>query len=463
MPEIIIDITSSARWGGPVVGIVRVETELALWALANTNARFVVFDPRRQRFRCVRRVWLTRLLDGRASLNTWDLPAADPERPRTLDRLPAPLGAAFRALKIRRRLLSALEQVRLANGALATGAGKVQSWLMSPRHRHRMYMSADTRRDMPSFDTALDEEVAAGPDSIFVCAGLGWLDINSSELIRLKKTSGCRVVTFCHDIIPLQFPHWYKAHDVEAFRSYFHRVFPLADLVVFSAHQIESDARDYCRRHSLQIRKTAVVPLGSDFAVRAGTPEPCPPGVAKGRYILFVSTIEPRKGHDLLYKVWLRLLAEGGDRDCRLVFVGRWGWNTADLKTALLGDPRVRDRILIMSDVPDRTLDALYRNCSFCVYPSVYEGFGLPVVEALSYGKAVIASNGGALKEVVGSFSPTLDPCDSDAWYNKLAQWIADSAERQLYEDRIKADYVPRPWSKTASDFFESSLGLRQL
>ena len=74
----------------------------------------------------------------------------------------------------------------------------------------------------------------------------------------------------------------------------------------------------------------------------------------------------------------------------------------------------------------DSGIAALYRGAAFCLYPSRYEGYGLPVVEAFSYGKAVLASTGGALPEVVDGFSPCLDPLDAEAWRRMLRTWIED-------------------------------------
>jgi glycosyltransferase involved in cell wall biosynthesis len=296
-------------------------------------------------------------------------------------------------------------------------------------------------------------------DSVFVCAGSNWGNMNLVELTRLNKAFGCKIITYCYDIIPLQFPEWYKSEDVDAFRRYYHQAFPLSDLVVFSAEQIERDARAYCERQSLLIKQTAVVPLGGDFTIKAATSEPLPADLTSGRFILFVSTIEPRKGHRMLYELWLQLVESGVvGENYKLVFVGRWGWKIEELKAALQEDTRVRDQIVIMSDVSDEALDVLYRQCSFCVYPSIYEGFGLPIIEAFSRGKAVIASNGGALKEVVGPFSPTLEPTDVEGWYSKLAEWISDPTERRRYEERIKQEFSPRSWSMAASAFFNQAL-----
>ena len=101
-------------------------------------------------------------------------------------------------------------------------------------------------------------------------------------------------------------------------------------------------------------------------------------------------------------------------------------------------------------------LMALYRQCAFCVYPSEYEGFGLPVIEAFRHGKAVIASTGGALPEVASGFAPCLEPGDVAAWTELMAHWISDREVRRRYEDAIRTSYRPISWSHAAARVFET-------
>ena len=97
-----------------------------------------------------------------------------------------------------------------------------------------------------------------------------------------------------------------------------------------------------------------------------------------------VSTIEPRKGHQLIYNVWLKLLAEGVPQKTgfKLVFVGRPGWKVEKLIDQLKNDARLGNSLQLLTSVNDDQLAALYDGAAFCLYPSVYEGYGLPVVEA---------------------------------------------------------------------------------
>ena len=183
-----------------------------------------------------------------------------------------------------------------------------------------------------------------------------------------------------------------------------------------------------------------------------------PAGLERGHYALLVSTIEPRKGHQMIYNVWLKLLAEGLPQKHRfkLVFVGRPGWLVDDLMERLTNDARLAETFFLLSDVADDQLAKLYSDAAFCLYPSAYEGYGLPIIESYLWGKAVLASTGGALPEVVAGLSPCLDPHDETLWHTTFAQWIADPAVRAPYEAAIRTQFRPVTWNESAARFFKT-------
>ena len=274
-----------------------------------------------------------------------------------------------------------------------------------------------------------------------------------------KKLQDFRLVILCYDIIPLLFPHYYKDHDVEIFADFFKVAFPLADLVVVTAKQIETDVKAYCADKGLTLQCTAIVPLGADAAKRTTARDMLDAhGLEVGRYILFVSTIEPRKGHRLAYQTWRQLLVEGvpQQQGYKLVFVGRPGWLVEDLLADIKADTVLDGTLLMLPSVDDAGLAQLYKNAAFCTYPSHYEGYGLPIIEAFSYGKAVIASTGGALPEVVGEFSPCLDPNEEAAWLDTMRSWIVDEAARAPYEAAIRERFKLTSWNEAAAKFFEA-------
>jgi glycosyltransferase involved in cell wall biosynthesis len=116
----------------------------------------------------------------------------------------------------------------------------------------------------------------------------------------------------------------------------------------------------------------------------------------------------------------------------------------------------------LVSDAKDDELDTLYENAAFCVYPSIYEGFGLPIIESFRHGKAVISSTGGALPEVVSGLSPCIDPLDEDAWFEAIRLWIESPAARADFEAAIRSRFRPKPWEETGREIFaalEDKLG----
>ena len=173
--------------------------------------------------------------------------------------------------------------------------------------------------------------------------------------------------------------------------------------------------------------------------------------------MLFVSTIEPRKGHGMLIRVWRRLSRPMPQRHgFKLVFVGRPGWMVDDVLREIDAMRGSAGTLVHLADVSDSALAAIYRACAFCAYPSRYEGFGLPIVEAFSYGKAVIASTGGAIPETVNGLSPCLDPADEDAWYGEIKRWIEDPQARAPCEARIRQSFAHPDWRHAAAQFFDA-------
>ena len=457
---LIYDISSLARWSGPAVGIARTDRELALWVRSNhPDFVFVFFDPEKQVFRRVNPSWVDLILSGDAVIDVLGMPSPHRHRTRGIELVPKKLRpAALWLLQFRRKLLEALERLRIKQHRqkIRQKIEGLQDLLMSRKHRSEFYTPEGQRRSRLPLDM-VGPELVFGPTDTLFSAGTGWAHLNVDAIGRLKDSTQVRFILLCYDIIPLLFPKFYNAHDVEQFREYFRVAFPIADLVIVTARRIELDVRDYCHSNGLAIAATAIASLGAD-APYLPSASALPSQLRPGRYALFVSTIEPRKGHGMLYRVWRRLLADGVPQACnfKLVFIGRVGWMVDEMLDQINADRTVADSLLIMSNVEDSVLSAVYEGAAFCLYPSVYEGFGLPVVEALSRGKAIIASTGGALPEVVREFSPCLDPADEDAWYGTLKQWITDPSARIPYENAIRARFHCASWGEAAEQLFRA-------
>ncbi len=457
--RILLDITTLARASGHADGIVRTLRELARFAAANRpEVLFVLYDLSIDAPRLVKDEWVSQVINGITKIDLSYFPDRLSPKQRFRERLPEPLKRMFLWIqRPRRQAYLKLERLRLRGGRVARVAERLLPKLLNAKYRRELELPDGTVRRLLPYDLVLDEPPALTSDDTLILAGSDWLAMYQ-QLATAQMGSRPRTVVLCYDIIPLLFPQFFPPKSTAAFRACFHEVFPHSDLVIFTAKQIVADAEAYCAREGLTLRKSGLVYLGADFdPIQQPAAAALPAGLSAGQYALFVSTLEPRKGHRLLFEVWKRLLAAGipQQHDFKLVFVGRRGWLVDDLIAELDAHESAGTSLLRLSNIDDAALQQLYAQSAFCLYPSLYEGFGLPVIEAFRYGKAVIASNGGALLETVGEFSPSLDPRDGDAWYDTMKTWIENPASRAGFENAIRSDFKPRNWNDVARNFYE--------
>ncbi|MFN8828637.1 MAG: glycosyltransferase family 4 protein [Labrys sp. (in: a-proteobacteria)] len=461
--RILMDVTSCCRWNGPPVGIVRVERALAAYARRKApDVVFVFFDPRIKRYRYLDPRWFDVLLTGDVQLDAWTLPNASSTHVRFIDRFPRAVQTPVRfLLRFRRQCLTTLETRRLRAGNMLVSAtiDRVQRRFMSSKYKSLLVRPDGERRPLLSPDEMLGDEVRFGEGDILFGAGSGWSHANPAAIAELKRRHGVRHALMVYDVLPILMPHCFPAHDVERFAAYMDAILPITDLALFGSHQTRADTMQVAADRGVRTNATAVVPYGSDVQRVDRSIEIAPPeGLRRGGYILFVSTIEPRKGHGHLLKVWRRLLDAGIPQaaDMTLVFVGRLGWMIDALKVELDRATAEDGRLKVLSNIDDATLAALYANAAFCTYPSEYEGYGLPIIEAFRYGKAVIASDRGSIPEVIGEFGPSLPATDVDAWVEVFARWITNPSERQAYETAIRERFRPTSWDEAAAASFDA-------
>ena len=135
-------------------------------------------------------------------------------------------------------------------------------------------------------------------------------------------------------------------------------------------------------------------------------------------YFLYLGTIEPRKNLLTLLRAYVKLPAEVRERYPLLV-AGGWGWNSADVAAFLHDEARHRG-VITTGYLPEEHLSALLNGARALVYPSFYEGFGLPPVEMMACGGAVICSTAGALVETAGGRAHLVEPLNEDGWREAL-------------------------------------------
>jgi glycosyltransferase involved in cell wall biosynthesis len=166
-------------------------------------------------------------------------------------------------------------------------------------------------------------------------------------------------------------------------------------------------------------------------------------------YVLAVGTLQSRKNHTGLIRAAARLIADGMDVD--LVIPGAKGW-LYDSIFRTVRDLGLEQRVRFLGFVPDADLPALYSGAEVAALVSLYEGFGLPVLEAMACGTPVVTSNVSSLPEVAGGAAVLVDPRDDDAIAAALARCITDSTLRRDLAERATSHLQQFSWEHTARE-----------
>ena len=235
-----------------------------------------------------------------------------------------------------------------------------------------------------------------------------------------------RSVATVHDLSHLLFPEFHPPARVD----YINRAFPdslrRADHLITDA---ESVRREVIERCNWPPERITAVPLGADPSFHPRANEELQPvlqkfGLRRRGYSLFVGTVEPRKNVDRLLAAYEALPA-ALRREFPLVIAGARGWHSADTHARMAGAVAA-GWLRYLSYVPQTELPLLYSGARLFAYPSLYEGFGLPVLEAMASGVPVLTSNRSSLPEVVGDTARLVDPESVDEIAAALARILAD-------------------------------------
>ena len=339
------------------------------------------------------------------------------------------------------------------------------------------------------------EKVAARGDVLLVL-GSPWERIDYAyRVVQLRMQCGMRFALLVHDLIPILCPEWCSAGTVQVYRGWTGSVLPLADHIFSNSDATARDVLSWAEREGMRIAdQVRTLPMGTGFSddpllavpetagdapgagvdlpVTAATtlPSPAVPRatatmpagkdegltarvrrVQQRPYALFVSTIEARKNHLLAFRAWRQLLEElPREQVPTLVLAGRVGWLVADLMQQLENASWLDGHVVMVDGPTDAELSALYRGCGFTVFPSLYEGWGLPVSESLSFGKVCVASNRTSVPEAGGPYCLYHDPdsvSEAVALLRRVIEQPELIAER---EAMLRRDFRPTPWSDAA-------------
>jgi glycosyltransferase involved in cell wall biosynthesis len=259
---------------------------------------------------------------------------------------------------------------------------------------------------------------------------------------------GVRSVVTVYDMIPLVYPAYYAATQRVVFRA----AHTLALRTVRLGLCISQATRaDVAQRFGVSPTRLRVTPLAADPAM---TPQSAPTvdelrarcGLPP-RYALYLGSNKPHKNLVRLIDAWADACRRAPD--CTLVIAGHWDARYPEVKarTAARG---LEDRVHFTGPVAESDLPALYSGAECFVFPSLYEGFGLPVQEAMACSCPVVCANTSSLPEVAGDAARLVDPTDTEALAAALSEVLADTDLREAMRRRSLAQAARFTWEETA-------------
>ncbi len=256
---------------------------------------------------------------------------------------------------------------------------------------------------------------------------------------------GLPVVHTVYDLSLLKHREKHPRERVMLFDFFFKRRLPYATHVLAISEFMRQELLEELR---LPEDRVTAVPLASEAVFYQRPPEQVAQVLARAgwpsEYILFVGTLEPRKNLPLL----IQALARAKTR-IPLILAGWQGWGGPDLGREL-ERLNLQERVVCTGYVDEETLACLYSGAATFVYPSWYEGFGLPVLEAMACGCPVICSNTSSLPEVAGNAAIFIDPRDAEGLAHALDTVLDDSALRQSLAQRGLIKAAEFSWENTA-------------
>lgn len=426
MSKIWFNVTTSFNWHGPVVGIVRTEVEILnkLKTIYETQLRLCVFD-------------------GLRFVEISESDYLKKEIP-------------IQSIDLRRNSDLCLKGLKKLKYKLKKGNS---IYHLTPKFFRPLFWKAppSDRTTHHSVGSVLDVSKVISifeKQDVFITFGADWNDGLSKYYYHMRG-KGVKVISCCYDIIPILMPQCCLHTTANVFKEYFIEVSEGAEVIMCISKKSRDDLNNILYELGARIPCLEIMRLGSthheekkDLSMGDSVSS-----LLNSEYILYVSTIERRKNHETLYKVYHRLISQGKKAKLpKLVFVGMSAWGVQDLLNDINNDPLTKDHILMLGRVNEFELEQLYKNCLFTVFPSLYEGWGLGVAESLQHGKFVIASTEGSLPEVGGDLVWYEDPWNVRGWADKIESLLDSRELLNSLSQNIENNYKPLTWIDTVED-----------
>jgi glycosyltransferase involved in cell wall biosynthesis len=277
----------------------------------------------------------------------------------------------------------------------------------------------------------------AGEERLYL--NIGHTGLNAPGFAEWVSRTDVRPVYFVHDLIPITHPEFCRPGETEKHVMRMQTVLRTAAGVIGNSQATLDELAFFATEQGLPVPPSVAAWLGTDtLAVPSRATPPDRPT------FVVLSTIEARKNHMMLLDIWSRLIDRLGDRAPRLLIIGQRGWEAEDVFEKLDRDTKLRGHVIELNDCSDADLARHMASARALLFPSLAEGFGLPLVEALGSGVPVIASDVPVFREIGGDIPKFVHATASADWVAAILDYAQDdSASRGAQIERMQGFRAP--------------------
>lgn len=353
-----------------------------------------------------------------------------------------------------------------------TKSARLRKWLLpQPGHLGAFKLAhsaldSHIHRRLPSRTRPIE----INADDLFILPDAYWTRRGVWQAAAEARKSGATTATVIYDLIPLTHPQYVGQKRMEGFRRYLHQAIQHSDLIVAISKTVEDELNEYIRQNRSQFDQVPIdvrhVTLGAELKLVHGevresvqnlfAPKSSEASSTKPPYLM-VATFDPRKNHHYLLDAFDLLWQ--ANSELRLCLVGRVGSLCEDVVHRIRNHQAFGSQLFAIHDMKDAELQFCYQACRGVIFPSIVEGFGLPIVESLWFGKKTFASDTPIHREVGRS----------DCTYFNLSSPASLAEEIQKWEqtpDHLKHQQParrPTTWEECSRQLIAHCLDAKQM
>ena len=267
----------------------------------------------------------------------------------------------------------------------------------------------------------------------------GHSGLESDDYVTMLQQQRVKLIFAVYDLIPITHPQFCRVGEQAKHLARLRNAMRAASGIVCISQATMDALASLCQHHEWVMPPATVALLAPDLPDATQTARP----IAQP-YFVFVSTIEPRKNHLMILRIWQKLAAQLGDAAPRLIIIGQRGWDYGEVTTLLEHSDALKRLVTEIPACSDAEMVNYLQYAQALLFPSFTEGYGMPVVEALANGLPVIASDLPVFKEFAGNIPDYLNVNDETCWAEAIASYAApDSPQRLAQLARIRGFVAP--------------------